>query len=327
MVSIRTLLALSLFVYPLFAENGGCFKFFPNSFKVIGGHSSYAVSKNIFVSFKCPTGKKVVSKDRFKGLCLFEDSAQNPLYLSDLKPPLYICPDKRVLKNPIESYPVSIFAGRLKERPGHEGAIFSGCCRLAAIFDSSGRWFGANDIRKLLKSMTNHSDIGVRFVKEDAGVVVESIDPYAGMELRVGDVLVQVGTKKNPTLESVRESVDGCRPKESLNLFFKRNGKSFKIEANCFERVGGGEVSDTFLERFGMEFSPTLKIVHIDPSSIAYKKGLREGDALLAIDGTKVESERDVREVLSEMAIQKTTPQNMLWERKEFQFFLLPTAL
>ncbi len=327
MASLRTLLLLSLLSFTLHGSDEGCFKFFPNSFKVVDGHSAYAVSKNRFVSFKCPTGKKVVAKDRFKGLCLFEDSAQNPLYLSDLKPPLFICPNKRVLKNPIESYPVSIFAGRLKERPGHEGAIFSGCCRLAAIFDDEGRWFGVEDIRKLLKGETFHGDVGVRFAKKRGKVVVASVDPYIGMELKVGDILVQVGSKKNPTLESVRESVDSCRPKESLNLFFKRNGKSFNIEANCFERVGGGEVSDTFLERFGLEFSPTLKIVQIDPSSIAYKKGLREGDALLAIDGMKVESERDAREVLSNMAIQKTTPQNMLWERKEFQFFLLPTAL
>ncbi|MCF6202018.1 MAG: PDZ domain-containing protein [Hydrogenimonas sp.] len=327
MLFCRTLAAVLLLTIALYGVDNGCFKFFPGSFKIVNGHTSFAVAKDRFVSFKCPPDKKVVAEDRLKGLCLFEDRAEKPLYLSDIEPPLYICPDKKVLKNPFKSYPYSIYAGELKMRPDHEGAIFSGCCRLAAIFDGSGRWFGAKSIRKLLKNETIHGDIGARFVKQGDNVAVESVDPFLKVGLMEGDIVFSVGSKKEPALRDVEVAIDSCKEGSSLKFVVNRGGSAANVDVKCFRRMGGGAISDTFLERFGMEFDHSLKIVRIEEGSILYKRGLRAGDRLLAIDGKSVKSEADVRDVLSRYATQKSTPQNMLWERGEFQFFLLPTAL
>ncbi|BBG66708.1 hypothetical protein NNO_2005 [Hydrogenimonas sp.] len=325
---LRTLLLTSVLLFSqTFAADRGCFDFFPGSYKIIGGHPSFAVGVNRFVSMKCPDRKKVVAHDRFRGICLFEERASKPLYLSDAKPPLYICPDKTESKHPIRTYPVSVYAGELAKRPGHEGALFSGCCRLAGIFDGEGRWFDAEAIRRLLEGDTSHSDVGARFAEKKIGVVVDSVDPFAGSGLMPGDKILKAGSFDHPSLRKTRELVDGCRVGERLTFGVERNGKSVSVEAPCFDRRGGGVLSDTFLERFGMHFSKSLRISEIDTSSISYKKGLRVGDRLLMIDGKPVGGEAEVREVLSGYAVQKRTPENMLWEREGFQFFLLPTSL
>ena len=86
-------------------------------------------------------------------------------------------------------------------------------------------------------------------------------------------------------------------------------------------------VSDTFLERFGIYFDPSLKIVRIVPGSQAQKRGLKKGDRLLMIDGKKCGSRGDVREILSGYATGGELPERFLWERNDFQFFLRPFAL
>ena len=324
----RLLLTASLvLLHPLFAGTKSCFSFFPGSYIMIDGHPAFAVRKDTFLSLKCPPGKKIVARDPFKGLCLFEGKAAKPLPLGDAKPPLYICPDKRVLKHPIRSYPVSIFAGELAVRPGHEGALFAGCCRLAGVFDTEGGWFDAASIRRLIKGETYHGDIGVRFTTAEGKVAAESVDPFASSGFRPGDVVLGIGGLSRPDLREVRDGIDRCKKGDRVPFTVKRGEKRVKIEAQCFERMGGGALSDTFLERFGPYFSKSLRIEKIDPSSTAYKRGLRVGDKLLMIDGNSVEKEKDVRALLSGYGVQKSTPENMLWERDGFQFFLLPASL
>ncbi len=325
---LRLLFAtLLIFAYPLFAEKGGCFKFFPGSFEIVDSKPAFAVAKNRFVSIECPKGKKIISHDRFTGLCIFEDEASKPLFMSEAKPPLFICPEKKRLDSAILSYPVSIFPGELSIRPKQPGALFSGCCRLAGLFDEEGRWFDAALIKRVLENRIAHGDIGVRFKADGGGVRVEAVDPFAGSALKPGDRVVKIGRESRPSLRRIRELVDRCRPSQTIGLTVERGEVLHEVNATCFDRLGGGRVSDTFLERFGMEFSPSLGIKRIDLDSIPYKKGLRIGDRLMMIDGKRVEKEAEVRAVLSGYAIQKRTPKNMLWEREGFQFFLLPTSL
>ncbi len=325
---LRTILPLLFFLfYPLFAENKSCYKFFPDSFKIVDGQPAFAVAKNRFVSMGCLEGKKIAAFDRFTGLCIFEDEVAKPLYMGDAKPPLYICPDREKRDGIIRSYPVSVYPGELTIRPGHEGALFSGCCKLAGIFDGSGAWFDTASIRKLLENRTAHGDVCARFEMKNGAVTVAVADPFCRCGLKPGDKVLKAGESGTPTLRKVRALVDSCRPPQSLRFVVERNGASFETEAACFDRLGGGRVSDTFLERFGMRFSPLLEITQIDPASPAFKKGLRAGDRLLMIDGTRVENEKEVRAVLSGYTLKASGPEKMLWERRGFQFFLLPTSL
>ncbi|BDY13239.1 PDZ domain-containing protein [Hydrogenimonas cancrithermarum] len=294
---------------------------------MIGGHPAYAVAKNRFLSLVCPPNKKVIANDPFKGLCLFEDTAAKPFYLTAAKPPLFYCPANRPEPVEIVSYPVSIYPGKLKKEYENEGALFGGCCRLAGLVASGGIWFDTAAIRKLIKGDTRHGDIGVRFTAEKEKVTVTAVDPFSKLPLMPGDRLMAIEKLNHPTLRQLRERIDRCQAGETLFLLVGRNGKSFGLHAACFDRVGGGKLSDTFLEHYGIWFDDRLAVREIAHDGIAYKKGIRRGDRLVMIEGKKVKNQAEVRVLLSHYGVKKSVPENMLWERENFQFFLALPAL
>ncbi|WP_201351964.1 PDZ domain-containing protein [Hydrogenimonas urashimensis] len=299
-----------------------CFKFFPKSYRIVEGHHAYAVAKDRFVSFGCPAGKRIVAQDRLKGLCLFEDAANHPFYLGDPEPPLHFCPSRTMRYVKIRSYPYAIYPGRLVKGVGREGAIFGECCEWVGITDAQGRWFDSEAIRKLLRKKTYHGDIGLRFGKRKGVPVVSAVDPFAGLSVRPKERVLAVGDTRHPTPRRLAEAIDGCRAGGKLVLVFENGGRKRRENLLCFERFGGGKVSDTFLERFGLRFAKGLVITEIDPEGAAYRRGLRRGDRLLAIDGERVGDEEDVRKILTRYAAGKSVPERMLWERDAFQFFL-----
>jgi len=326
---MATRFPLLLLLATVFAWSAGhgCFRFFPGSFVVIDGIPAYAVTKKRFVALQPPPGVDLVAHDRFTGLSLFKRAALHPFLLIDPKPPLRYCPSDPALTVTIRSYPVSIFPGTLKERVEAKGALFGACCRLAALVDRGGYWFGRSQIEKLIRGDLHHGDIGARFKASKRGVEVTASDPFAHNGLRRGDIVLRVGSRKNPSLHTLRHMVDVCENSKSLTLQLLRNGRRVAARPHCFERMGGGKVSDTFLERFGITFDKELRIATIDPRKEAYRKGVRRFDRLLAIDGTSVHDERDVQRIFDRANSEKRLPQRMLWERSGFQFFLLPYSI
>lgn len=319
---IRHFVTLFFFTLSISVAGESCFDFFPGSFKVVQGHPAYAVEKNRFVSLACPIGKKIVAYDRLKGLCLFEDHASRPFYLTKSRPPLYFCPADKKEDVKILSYPVAIYPGKLSKRYGIEGALFGSCCKLAGIVGREGEWYDTKAIRQLMRGDIRHGDIGVRFSLHGANIIIESVDPYANVSLLPGDRVESLNGKKSPDFRSVLQMVDRCKNEETLLLGISRQGRSLTAHLNCFERLGGGKVSDTFLERFGIHFDNALRIIEIDPDKKAYERGLRKGDRLLMIDGKMVGSEHEIRDLLSGYAMKKRLPGTMLWDRAGFQFFL-----
>ncbi|WP_353661439.1 PDZ domain-containing protein [Hydrogenimonas sp. SS33] len=321
----RPLFLLLFFALASFAQSSGCFRFFPGSFKVIDGHPAYAVAKNRFVSLRAPKKYKTLMEDPFRGLVLFEAESGRPFILVEGKSPLTYCPsDGRKVK--VLSTPVAVWPGRLKGEVEGEGALFGSCCKLAGLVTQEGGWFDAEAIRRLMRGDIYHGDIGVRWKRIREGAVVESVDPWSGLALREGDRLLSVGKKKRASWCDFWERVDACRPGGHVTLGVLRDGKALHITAGCYGRMGGGRVSDTFLERFGLRFAKDLTILWADPSKKAYKAGLRAGDRLIMIDETPVKSDKDVRVVLSRLHEKGRMPRRMLWDRNDFQFFLLLTA-
>ena len=317
-------LPLFLFFSPLFAD--GCFRFFPGSFKVIDGHPAYAVAKNRFVSLACPPGRRTIVHDEFRGLCLFEEASGRPLYLTETTKGLYFCPAEGRQRVRVLSLPAGVRPGEVAPAPGAEGAVFGSCCKMAGLVRRDGGWFGAKAIRRLMRGDTYHGDVGVRFDRRKGRAVVTAVDPFARVGLRPGDEVVRAAGKK-VSLRDMLEAVDRCRPGGTLTLAFLRKGRKLARSLACFRRFGGGAVSDTFLERFGLRFDSGLRVVRVTRGSLAWKRGVREGDRLLRMEGRKVDGWRDVREILTKAAETGRLPRRMLWERAGFQYFLLPYTL
>ena len=320
------LLFLPLFLFSSTLLADGCFRFFPGSFKVIDGHPAYAVAKNRFVSLACPTGKRTLVHDEFRGLCLFEDASGRPLYLTDTTKGLYFCPAEGRQSVKVLSHPAGVRPGRLSPAPGVEGAVFGSCCKMAGIVRSDGGWYDAKAVRRLMRGDTYHGDVGLRFAARGGKTVVTAVDPFARSGLRPGDEVVSVAGRK-ASLRTLLEAVDRCREGETLTLGFLRAGDKGARHLACFRRFGGGSVSDTFLERFGLRFDSGLRVVRVTRGSAAWKRGVREGDRLLRMAGRKVACWRDVREILTKAAETGRLPETVLWERAGFQFFLLPYTL
>jgi hypothetical protein len=318
-----------LFFYILLAQSyaNSCKKYFPESLKVIDGYPAFAVAKDRFISFKCPKNRKVIAYDRFKGLCLFEERVKKPFYLVKHKTKLTFCQSNRPHSATILSYPSSIYPGHIKERVKEPTALFGECCHIAGIVDLNGEWFDVSSIKRLLHKDTEHSDIGIRFSTQGKYAVVKRVDPFVKLSLLPRDRVVKIDKIKDPTLKQVRDKVDSCRVGQKIFIEVIRNKRYLSFKVNCFKRVGGGKVSDTFLEHWGVWFSKSLVISDIDKSGEGYKIGLRRGDRLLKIDEDLVSTQQDVQRVMSSYAVKKSMPKRMLWERDGFQFFLSTTSI
>jgi len=84
-------------------------------------------------------------------------------------------------------------------------------------------------------------------------------------------------------------------------------------------RMGGGYRSDSFLEKKGIFFDKEMKIKKINKESFGALNGLHVGDKLLQVDKQKIETSDDVKSYLSQV---KTKHVQLLFDRKDFQFFV-----
>lgn len=326
-MNIWLFLLLFFYSYSSCAFANECRKFFPGSLKVIDGYPAFAVAKDRFISLKCPKDKKIIAYDHFKGLCLFKDTAKKPFHLTKHRTELFFCQSDKPKAVTILSYPSSIYPGRIKENVKKRGALFGECCHFAGVIDLDGEWYGVTSIKKLLHKNIKHSDIGVRFSLKGKQVVIESVNPFLKLPLLPGDRVKKIEKIKYPTLKQVRDIIDSCKIGRKIFMEIVRDKKSFKYKVECFKRVGGGKISDTFLENLGVWFNKKLVISDIDKRGIGYKNGLRKGDRLLKIDKKIVSTQMDVQRVMSSYAVKKSMPKTILWERKGFQFFLSPTSI
>ncbi|SFP55904.1 PDZ domain-containing protein [Hydrogenimonas thermophila] len=326
-MKIWLLLIFFLYSFPTLIFANECKRFFPGSLKVIDGYPTFAVAKDRFISLKCPNNKKIIAYDRFKGLCLFQDTTKKPFYLAKHRTNFFFCQSDKPKSVTILSYPSSIYPGLIKESVKKRGALFGECCHLAGVVDINGEWYDVTSIKKLLKKDTKHSDIGIRFSVNEKYTVVKRVDPFVNSPLLPGDKVIKINKIKNPTLKQVRDRVDSCKVGRKIFIEVKRNKRLLSYRVNCFKRVGGGKVSDTFLEHLGIWFDKNLVITNIDKSGAGYKSGLRKGDKLLKIDESLVYKQVDVQKVMSNYAVKKSMPNSMLWERDGFQFFLSTTSI
>lgn len=303
-----------------------CKRFFPDGIKLIDGVKAYAISKDKLISFSCPKSSKIIAYDPFKGLCLFKGSSKKTFKLTKDRKFLFFCPSKNQRRVKILSYPSSIYPGRIKNRYKN-GALFGECCSLAGIVNSNGEWYDSSSILRLLKKNIYHGDVGIRFAYKNGKVLANRVNPFINLPILPGDEIVKIDKIQHPSLNQVRDRVDNCRNGKEISFKVIRKNRSYNFKLKCFKRVGGGIISDTFLENFGIWFNKKLIINKVDKNGAGFKNGLRVGDRLLKIGKNMVSTENSVQRVLSSYSLKKSKPKTMLWERDNFQFFLLPYSI
>lgn len=195
------------------------------------------------------------------------------------------------------------------------------CCDVYGLGVGKGEFIGSEYIKRFVNSKDIfYGDIGARFEKKDGKFYVVDTDPfYKNNQLKVGDEILSINSKKFHSLKELNQAILFAKPKSKIQLTIKRDKKMMSFLSIVTARSGGGNIEDSFLEKKGFIFDEKMKIVSIQKDSFAHKNGLKVGDKLLEIDQIPVSSSAHLRKLLSDL---KEKEVHLLFDRNDFQFFV-----
>lgn len=153
------------------------------------------------------------------------------------------------------------------------------------------------------------------------GVLVADVvhdGPAAKAGLKSGDVIVGFGGNDIKSTHELAMAVGNTKPGQSVPAKVLRDGKEQtisvtieKLKRDKAESIGGGESDQGGLglslapldknsrQQLGLSASATGAVVaKVKPDSPADQKGIQEGDVIVKIDGTKIDSPSDAAEAV-----------------------------
>lgn len=332
---VRFFVALAIFLQVGFAANftypdfRQCYNKNIKSFVYFGDIRAVAITKNLAVAYSKSTPKvPFVKFDPFLNLYLF--ASKKPLIPVRLKSTHLLKLGEWIAGMDDDSLYAGNFAksGDLLDTLYLQNAQMSSnsiisclCCQVYGLGIGNGTFIGSEYIQRFLDAKEIfYGDIGVRFEKNGKDFEVAEIDPfYKNQSLQIGDKISKVNNKNITSLKQLNQAILFAKPKSKINLEFMRANSMQKSSATVVSRVGGGNLSDSFLEQKGIFLDKDLRIIAIEPKSFAAQKGLKVGDKLMYIDKMKLESQKTLRKYLSNT---KAKYFQLLFDRHDFQFFV-----
>ena len=193
-------------------------------------------------------------------------------------------------------------------------------------FSGPGAPMDVERFNRLLPASSNKAMLGVLTAKADDGVKVTDVTKESGAEkagLKKDDIITKVGDKKVSEPADLIEAIAGYKPKDKVDISYKRNGKESKTSAVLGENkqsftynfnrdfnFNGPDGGFNDMENFNFNFNRKPKIglqiqdveegkgvtvKDVDDESPAAKAGLKDGDVITQIDGKDVEGVEDLR--------------------------------
>lgn len=195
--------------------------------------------------------------------------------------------------------------------------LVNSCCALEGIVTQDGviekeyidRFIKSDDLR--------YSDIGIRLDPSAKGVIVSRVNPYIkNNPFLVGDEIISFDGKSVKDGASFMRNLLFAKVGSKHKVKVKRGGKHLEFEVTTYERVGGGVLSDTFLESIGLYFSKDFELIGLSKEYEKY--GLKVGDRLVKVNSEIVKNDDDLSRHLGSFQ----TKTALLFERNGFQFFV-----
>ncbi len=313
------------FVYPNFKQ---CYNKNLKSVVYFSDTKAIAIAKHYAVSYsKKKPSYPYVKHDPFLNLYLFySPKTLHPVRLKDTK---YLSLGEWLASMDEDS----LYAGNFAKRGVGLGVYFEQnsktppnsmvtclCCDVYGLGVGNKKFISSNLLKRFLNSTEIfYGDIGARFAKKGRKIVVASIDPmHSNQKLKIGDIIEKIDGKKVRNLQDLENKILFTRRNQSVKLKFFRKNALHVEDIKVFQKVGGGEAGDSFLEAKGMYFDKNLSIKKIIKGSFADKNGLKIGDKLLQIGRKSVKNQNDARVVFS-----KTKKMiRLLFARGGSQFFI-----
>lgn len=195
--------------------------------------------------------------------------------------------------------------------------LLNSCCALEGIATPHGI-IEKEYIDRFLKVKTvSYSDIGIRVQDVKKMVVVTGSNPFMkDNPFKIDDVILELNSKKVKNSAEFMRDILFSKIGSVHKIKIKRDSKILTFSVMTQNRVGGGFLSDTFLEFFGISFDKNLCIIKIEKKAEQY--GLKLGDKLLQVNTSDIQNAQDISRLLDNC----TKSVNLLFQREQFQFFV-----
>lgn len=322
---LRLLLALSTIFLNLFACSGGlesCRQKVIDSHSVSNGIIQIPVQKNQRLIFsQTKPDATIIKHDPFLRLYLVEDKKgfEFPFKINMKYDMGAMAVDnKEAIKGEIIKKQIGLEQfGLFSKHVSSPSLILNNCCALEGIVTPKGI-IQKEYIDRFLKIKTvSYSDFGIRVKDVGSVVSVSSSNPFMKENpFKKNDLILELDGKKVKNSASLMRDILFSQIDSMHKVKVKRDTQILTLTVRSQKRIGGGFLSDTFLEFLGLSFDEELKITKIDKPAERY--GLKIGDKLLQIDTKSVQSERDISQIIDG----SNKSPNLLFQRDGFQFFV-----
>lgn len=195
--------------------------------------------------------------------------------------------------------------------------LLNSCCALEGIVTPQGIIEKEYIDRFLKVKKVSYSDIGIRVQDAKKMVVVTGSNPFMkDNPFKVDDTVLELNSKKVKNSAEFMRDILFSKIGSVHKIKIKRDSKILTFNVMTQNRVGGGFLSDTFLEFFGISFDKNLCIIKIEKKAEQY--GLKLGDKLLQVNMSDIQNAQDISRLLDNC----TKSVNLLFQREQFQFFV-----
>lgn len=322
---LRLLLALNLLFLNLYACKGG-----PDScrLKVVDSKAIACTSLHIplknnqkLIFSKTKPNAKIIKHDPFLSLYLVEDknSFKYPFRVNiNQSLGSFGVDNSSVIEGKIIKKQVGLNSFATFSEPLYAPSLLlNSCCAIEGVVTERGI-IEKEYIAHFLKSKkVTYGDFGIRVKDVGSDVVVFSSNPFIKENrFQKGDVLLELDGKKIKNSATFMRDVLFSEIGSLHSVKIKRGNELLTLSAKSKNRVGGGYLSDTFLEFLGISFDKNLFITKIEKKAEHY--GLKLGDKLLQVNIKDVKNEEEILEMMDN----PKKSANLLFEREHFQFFV-----
>jgi len=321
----RLFVALNLLFLNLYACKGGvesCKLKVIDSESIVNKTLQIPLQNNQRLIFSTtPPNAKIIKYDPYLSLYLIEDKKnfKYPFRVNmNIASGVFCVDNKSVIEGKIvkRQEGLNSFAA-FSEPLSAPSLLLNSCCALEGIVTERGI-IEREYIERFLKvKKVTYGSFGIRVGGVNSAVVVVSSNPFLKENsFKKGDIILEYDGKKVKDSATFARDVLFSSIGSLHTLKIKRGNKLLTLTAKTQNRIGGGYLSDTFLEFLGVSFDEELCITKIEEK--AYRYGLKTGDKLLSVNGVDVTKLEEISMILDN----PKEPVNLLFQREQFQFFV-----